>query len=83
MNSIARQFLKLLTSKDVKKRNKYSVSEFPYTVNVLKQPNAKIGTNSVIEVTVKIQMVTLDKNANSSRFKRTCLLTTKYILSTG
>ena len=41
MDSIAQQFLKLLTSKDVKKCNKYSVSAFSYTVSVLNQPNAK------------------------------------------
>ena len=44
--------------------------------------NSVIDTNSVIEVTVKTEMVTLDKYVNSSRFKKMCQLTTKYILST-
>ena len=38
---MARQFVMSLTSKDVKKRKKYLVSEFPYTVNLQKQPNTK------------------------------------------
>ena len=42
MDSIAQQFLKLLTSKDVKKCSKYSVPAFSYTVSVLNQPNAKL-----------------------------------------